>query len=124
MASSQGEEPLFGERATQPGASQRGGAAAAEEEVQEDRQPVPAVTLEDLYKSNFDTWFASLNVVVPMDLVRVDVTREHGQIRRTSAAAVEEKMRRFRAKMPKEPLRLTLWPVDLQSMFIFTRGRA
>jgi hypothetical protein len=82
------------------------------------------MTVDDVYKNNFDNWFASLNTKVSVDAVKFDVKRVHGQIRRLSPVAWDAKVRSFKAKMPKEPLRLTLWPQDVHSMFQLLRAAA
>ena len=53
---------------------------------------------------------------VPFFDVDFDMERQHGQVRVRNPKNVDSKVKAFKARMPKEPLKITVWPVNIQSM--------
>ena len=90
------------------------GAAAADDPAEE--RQAPDVPADDILKSSFDQWFVTLGKDVAFADVDFDTERKHGQVRVLNPKNVETKVKAFRARMPKEPLRITAWPVNIQSM--------
>jgi hypothetical protein len=117
LADMEGGEPVEGViENTESGDAERpeAGATAEDEPV---REPPLGLNVDDVLTSSLDRYFLELNRTVMFEDVEFDVHRKYGQIRKLSPLAWEKKVKQFTARPPKEPLKVTLWPKDVQSMF-------
>jgi hypothetical protein len=78
----------------------------------------------DVAKASLDAYYMELGRLVGFDQVQFDEQRGHGQVRALNPKGVAAKLASMRARPPKEPLKLTLWPTSVQSMPVSARPRA
>ena len=98
--------------------SQEGTPPPGGEEGSQAGSPAPSQPAPRLYQVDLEQYILHRNVAKAITAVEFDVAAEHGQARRLDESVVEAHADSFKHKLPKDRLKVTLWPTDGVGMLV------